>query len=46
VEQVLIDNPIAGVEYVVQMIQKGTRHDDDPEITPQMISIVISMQIV
>ena len=45
VEQVLIDNPVAGFKYTVTITHKGTLHDDDlvePGITPQPVSIIVS----
>lgn len=42
VEQVLIDNPVAGREYTVQVTHKGNLVDDTQVVSSQNLSLILS----
>ena len=46
VEQILIDAPVAGQEYVIRINHKGDLVDDDGNVDSQKLSIVISGNVV
>ncbi|MEN8693282.1 MAG: S8 family serine peptidase [Akkermansiaceae bacterium] len=46
VEQVLIDTPVAGQDYVIRVEHKGTLVDDDGNEAPQKLSLIISGNVI